>query len=405
MIIFSTIYLSHPIWSLQFSYRNQMEMICIVMVILPIAVALFTQELDKEGGKILSFNMIVSLLLTVCCFGSYQSFMFMFAEAIILYFVIRLYNGKENPKSKVFWKKILLVLIYTMIAYVLFNEIAKFMCKRHDVGYGAAYLESQFKWFSNPVSDNMKTILGYIFNTAWGDGVVYTKILAVEVCVLIILFAAKCVKEKKFLCIECLCIMAMLMIPYLLTVVTANEVVHRSQFTFVFLVAFLAAYEIEIILSLVTPKTVTKFFVLCIMGLFSFTVLTQIQMTTKLLYSDYAVMNLDEIQMREIYYEALSKGAHEGDAIVLIGGKGKAGYLYDTITGYEVVGYSYFEHTATYGNDKLIEAMRAYGMNVIKPTDEQIQHAYEMIDEMDCWPSGENSIRVEDGLIIVCLSK
>lgn len=401
MMVFSTIYLSHPIWSLQFAYRNQMEVICIVMVTLPIAVMLLTQELDK--GRVVSFNIFLSLLLTVCCFGAYQSFMFMFAEAIILYFVIHLYNGRENPKSKVFWKKIFIVLIYTGVAYLLFGEIAKFMCKRHGVVYGNDYLKSQFKWFVNPFKDNIRTIFRYIFNTSWGDGVVYTKILTIEVLILIILFIINCMKKKKFMFMQCLCIIAMLMVPYLLTIVTASEVVHRSQFSFVFLVSFLGAYELEIILSLIAPKRITGFLILCTIGLFSFVVLTQIQMTTRLLYSDYVVMNLDEIQMREIYYEALKKGAHEGDAIVLIGGK--ANQVYDTITEYELVGYSYFEHTAFYGNDKLIEAMRAYGMNVIKPTEEQIQYACEVVDEMDCWPSGEDSIRIEEGLIIVCLSK
>jgi len=187
-------------------------------------------------------------------------------------------------------------------------------------------------------------------------------------------------------------------IPFMLECVTASYVVVRSQFAFVFALAFLGRMA-GLYCEQYGDVLFKGFHRVLIAVLIVLAVIPQTQTLTRFLYSDVRIMQQDERQFAQIYYKALELGAHEGDAICFVGGK--LNYLDESMLEYEVIGYSYFEFVGVYNSRKAIEAMRDYGFDVSYPLPEQELLAAQTAPSMDIWPSGGDSIRVLDGLIIV----
>ncbi|MBR4495280.1 MAG: glucosyltransferase domain-containing protein [Clostridiales bacterium] len=394
LVVFSGIYLTHPIWALQFSYRNQMEAIAFLMCLLPLALILVTDRSPK--GRVC--RIVISAVLAIICFGGYQSFMFMYGEGVILYLLFRLYYDYTDSKKKDFWKEVLFLTGFTAACFVANSVISRVMCSVNGIEYGTSYLEGQFHWGSYPLSENLRVIGEYLFNAMIANNVIYNCLGIIEVAagVILICFAFRGRVRARILGL--LLFIASWMTPFALLFVTASAPVQRSQFAFVLTIAFWGAVETGALSKALIKKNMTDAKVLVIAVILIAMIFPQMQNNTRLLYTEYMTMYTDEIQLWTIYYQALSKGANEGYPIVFVGGK--ANYVTGAMDEEEVIGYSYFEFNAIYSGQKIIEAMRAYGMNVSFPTEEQRAFANEVAGSMDSWPH-EGGIVVRDGLIIV----
>ncbi len=394
LLFFSGIYLSHPIWAMQFSYRNQMESITFLMCLLPIALLLLTDRTAE--GRIP--RIIISAVITVICFGGYQSFLFMFGEGIILYLLFRLFHDYSSSTRKDFWKEFLFLLGFTVACFTAYSIISRILCSYHGLTYGTSYLNSQFHWGSYPIADNLHAITDYLYHTLISNNAVYNCIGIIEVLigVILVFFAFRGRAHERIL--GFLLFFASWITPFALLFVTASPPVHRSQFCFVLTIAFWGTIELGLFSRYLTQKHTTDSSILLIITILVITVFPQIQKNTRLLYSDYMTMYEDEVQLWTIYYQALSEGAQEGYPIVFI--DGKSNYMNESMLEEEVIGYSYFEFNTYYGGTKIIEAMRAYGMNVSSPTDDQRAFAAEVAEGMETWPH-EGGITVRDGIIIV----
>ena len=139
-----------------------------------------------------------------------------------------------------------------------------------------------------------------------------------------------------------------------------------------------------------------------------FAVVSQVQITTRLLYTDVHTMETDLRSFQSIYDRALDEGAMPGYAIYFVG----SDTLYkfqnnESMLEYEVVGFSYLEYCTLYGRKdirdfKVPQAMRAYGFNVSIANDEQYEIAKTTGKDMPNWPE-KGSVKVipEKKLIIV----
>ncbi len=397
LLVFSGLYISHPIWTMQFSYRNQMEAITIIMILLPIAMLLLTDRVS-DGRWI---RIIVAAALVIVSFGAYQSFMFLYAEAIVIYLLFRVYYDYMQEGKKDCWREVVFLAFFTVVCYVIYSCIAKYMCSIRGLTYGTDYLRTQFHWGTYSLAENVETILGYIKETLLGDGVVYNALGAVEIIVglVMVIYAFRNRIGARILAL--LLFIGSWIIPFVLVIVTAADIVDRSQFSFTLTLAFWGAMEFGALYHYFFRIRVTDIRALFFVFILACAIVPQMQKTTRLLYTDYMIMHMDEVQLWTIYYEAMQKGAEEGDTIVFVGAKGN--YLTGSMVEKEVVGFSYLEANDVSVSGKIVEAMRAYGMNVEKPTDEQIKYAKEVAETMESWPDSEGIV-VEDGLIIVKLS-
>lgn len=401
LLLFSGIYLSHPIWATQFAYRNQMESITFLMCLLPIALLLITDHAPE--GRIP--RVVISAMLTVICFGGYQSFMFMYGEGVILYLLFRLYHDYTPETCKTFWKEILFLGGFTVVCFAGDHIISWILCARNGLTYGTDYLNSQFHWGSYPAADNLQVIVEYLYNSLISNGTLYNCLGIIEIVAgaVLICFVFRDRPFERILGV--LLFIASWLTPFLLLFVTASPIVHRSQFSYVLALAFWGAIELGVLIRILSGNRLTEVRVIMIALICAFTIVPQMQKNTRLLYTDYMTMHTDEVQLWTIYYQALEKGAHEGDPIVFLSGKDS--YMNGSMVEQEVIGFSYFEFNRAYGEDmdnarKIIEAMRACGMNVSVPTEEQRAYASLVAEDMDVWPRA-GGIAVQNGIIIVKL--
>ena len=86
VLIFGLVYLTHPIWTYQYVFRNQIEVFSIALVILAFAMVFFAEWMNT--GQILP--MIFSFAGVTFVFGCYQGLTLLFGEAVIIYFFLLL---------------------------------------------------------------------------------------------------------------------------------------------------------------------------------------------------------------------------------------------------------------------------------------------------------------------------
>ncbi len=396
-ILFSLLYLTHPVWAFQFAYRNQMEVCTLVMAVLPFALIFFTQWLEQGGFG----YFLIAAAGVVVAFSSYQSFLFVYGEAVVIYYMLYIYRSKM-VESKKLLKSSVRTIGFTIVAFAGYVISSKLMCMVFHLDGAAqkSYLSDQFLWLTEAPQVCIRNIVEYMKISCLGSNGVFTCNFIVITILFLICALPHVVGKKGGRIWGLLCMLGVVVIPFLLEIVTAGNVVLRSQFAFVLALAFMALYawgNIYQIAKTRLPRLGLQILVILSMLLL---ILPQVQVTSRLLYTDYKVATDDKELMEQIYYAAMDKGAKEGDALVLLGGKGNS--VSETLMEYEVIGISYFEVTPI-ALTKPNEAMQAYGYQISAPTDEQVAYARSIQETLPCWPDAD-AVYVEDGLIIVRLS-
>ena len=174
-------------------------------------------------------------------------------------------------------------------------------------------------------------------------------------------------KKIAFNNLMCFCIFIS---PFLLELATAGNIVIRSLFSYPLTLAFMAVVELNWMRAFFSDEKKAVFQVIsfCLVAAAAGKEMT---VTSRLLYTDNKTMEEDYEALGRIYYTALQQGAREGDAFCFVGWKDqprgdKITYMED-----EVIGYSYLETIPLTKNEKIIDAMTAFGFNVSYPTEEQ----------------------------------
>lgn len=191
--------------------------------------------------------------------------------------------------------------------------------------------------------------------------------------------------------------------PFLLELATAGNIVIRSLFSYPLTLAFMAVVELNWMRAFFSDEKKAVFQVISF-GLVAAAAGKEMTVTSRLLYTDNKTMEEDYEALGRIYYTALQQGAREGDAFCFVGWKDqprgdKITYMED-----EVIGYSYLETIPLTKNEKIIDAMTAFGFNVSYPTEEQETEASEVAKNLDAYPVGNYFyVDSEQHLVVVNL--
>ena len=394
-IVFDLIYLSCPIWGYQFSFRNQMEEMVLLLMLLPISVYLLSKWLD--GGSIA--YAIVAILGTVFSFAGYQAFVIMYAEAVIFYFFCNITRGKI--KSHQFYIRLLKAVVYSAVVYALYQFSIKFIAEHLNVSRKlySDYLLSQIPWFKESVSDCISKTVDALKEIFFGGSNAYTVAYFVELAIAIILYIFYCIKKGNLRIWIGIITVLIFIVPLTLSILTAGSAVLRQQFAYTMALAAIGSFEFSIIFNIIEdklPRLIVQILSIVIMICF---IVPQIQVNTRLLYTNYRVAKKDYYFMSEIYTVARAKGCNIGDALVFVGGQSYGSD--ESIISQEAIGISFMDWAGVYP-DKTLWAMQAYGFCVSMPTQEQKQYGNEVAANIPCWPDVD-SVHVEDGLIIVHL--
>ena len=392
-VLFCTLFLSHPVWAQQFAYRNQMEVMSVALVLAPVGMLQLGEFLDGRGR---SFG-IGAIAVASFLFGCYQSFIFVYVEAVCILLFLRLRSGRvERP-----WRELVWCIAVVVMGFALCTVIGKVVVFASGVSADSSYLSDQFMWGKRGVLENLRQILTYIKHSAFGDGIHYGVTFAVEAAALLGVLISMFRRGHDHMGFAALVMLGILASPFVLEVVTAGDVVIRSQFAFVLALAFLGAFELDLVAGVLAARHEGALTALAVAAVALAAVVFQAQQQTRLLYTDVRTMDKDHETMTQIYYQAMAHGARPGDALCLVGGLNTRET--DDLTEGEVIGYSYFEVSNDYGPGKTIEAMQAYGFDVTIPTREQMDAAEAERDSLNAWPSS-GSLAVHDGYYVARLS-
>ena len=388
-LAFCALYVVHPIWAQQFAYRNQIEVLSIVFVLAPVAVAIYDAWTSEQRPALF----VGGVLLTTFVFGGYQSFI----ETVMLGLAIRLlFLALSSRLTK---KDLVSTALYLAIPFVLYLLISALV--RRFTGIAPdPYLTDQVSWSTMPLGEGLRRLFSNISARILGDGFEYTSLYAVLAVVFLIMLIALARKSEQPLATVLMGI-CVLLIPFALVVATVGSLVVRAHFSFVLAIAFLGAFEASLAHDFLHERgaQISQFVlpglaVLLIVG-------NQLQIQSRLLYTHVTAMNEDYANMEEIYFRSQALGAKRGNAICLVGSQGNVNI--DAMLSHEVIGFTYTEVTTLTGSDKFAAAMAAYGFPVTLPTEEQQKQANEAAQDMTVWPE-EGSIRVYDGYFVVKLS-
>ncbi|WP_029323439.1 glucosyltransferase domain-containing protein [Butyrivibrio sp. AE3004] len=395
--VFLGLYMTNTVWALQFAYRNQIEVCSIVMVLLPVGVAYFGRYIQNRLKR---DAIIAYIILTFSC-GCYQSFFVMYMEGALLFFFYYLIKcrDKEIPVKKI-WNDIFRAFIFTIIIFASYLLITKITYLILGINTLNSYTSNQLNWTKQSLAKSVSVIWDCIVQKSFGNQV-FTAIYGIE-CLCLDVLAVIWIREKKQYRVTMILLVVFLeLCPYALIIATATENVDRALFGYGLGVAALSWLCLTGIYELL-PKTNKKILYewICLASIICF-VMPQMQLSTRLLWTDVRVLERDYEKMSLIYEKALSLGAKEGDAICFTGTKENR--KNDSFLEYEVVGVSYFEADPTLNfNERIIDAMQAYGYIFVYPSEEQVEIANENQKDMPCWPQ-EGGIKVNDGLVIVKL--
>lgn len=161
LAIFGTIYLMHPIFAFQFAYRNQMEVIALMLTLMPVASMILSKYLNTSKITYL----LISIILLVILFGTYQSFMFMAADAGMIYIFIYDTDNKRNNGSE--FPMMLLKLILTLlVSFTLYELISKTVSNYYNIPK-TSYFSNQVQWHNKTIQENIENIWNYFLTFAF----------------------------------------------------------------------------------------------------------------------------------------------------------------------------------------------------------------------------------------------
>lgn len=401
LLLFGGVFLSHPVWALQFAYRNQIEVCSIVLLLMPIIFILLTKWLEQNSV----ICGLLAMISTVIAFASYQAFIVEFICAFAIYYLFYAVREFGNKEDKIKIKKNVIQIVkgtlFSITAFVIYRISCLLVLRFNDFqnDFYLEYIDKNNQWGTLPFEDCIRTILANLQNAFLGNGKEYSYLFLIEVIVLLGWILFIWIKKYSYRLWVSLISFAIVILPFIIDIITANESVKRAQFSFVLVLAFLALLECSWLINFLRryKRSVCQ---VAVIGMVGFWIMWQTQITTRLLYTQYRVGEIDYSLMTELYYTALEKGAKENDVFIFVGARQDPEG--DVLLKSEVVGKSYFTIT-TLSYDKCLQAMQAYGFNISIPNSDQVIWAESIKDSLGIWPESD-AVYINNGIVVIRLS-
>ncbi|MBP3880153.1 MAG: glucosyltransferase domain-containing protein, partial [Lachnospiraceae bacterium] len=399
VLIFSLVYLTHPIWNYQYVFRNQIEVFSIALVILAFAMVFFAEWMNT--GRILP--MLLSFIGAAFVFGCYQGLTILYGEAIIVYYFLLLTTIGDGRRSlKVFWIRLFQGILFTAAVYGFSVLLTILSRKIADVADGNAYLTYGIRWGKDPADECLRNVLAFVKEAVFGNASIFTPIFAVLILLLILWIAERVIRRKKGALLQIPVAFAMILFCFILDFLAGTRVILRTQSLIAFCIAFLAEFLFVRIYGAFKEKAP----LLSAVGLgiaLCLAVLPAAQQSDRCLYVMTKVLESDEETLKGFYNEALKQGAVPGMRVYIFGAKDFEGSDAAKITGsagYERIAVSYLSLIGTMHETKAVTAMRALGCPVDYPDKEYKETARRIAENLPTWPR-EGSVYVGDGVIII----
>ena len=387
-IVFTTMFISAPIFAEQYNYTLQSFEIAFAMLLLAISLYLSVVGIT-ENKRLLN---ILSILLLTYAVATYQSFVVLYISgAISFYLYISEYSTKKQCHN--FALKQLLIWGASLVLYYILNFIIQSM-----TGMRNTYVGSLILWKTEGIKMCVKNLSYFIFSVMSGKGIFYNSTYIV-ITIGLICYSIKVFKEKREAWIlNIVAIIGLLLSPFLISILMGTAGPIRAQMA----IPFVTAFGLSFLLRYLKQNRAIKFIVITYCF---FSVFQQCKETSQLFYSDYMRYNQDVQLATEIGYDIQKNYPNENNNLPVIFVGWHQTQLPPSCVKGEIIGHSFFEwgHNSPWGNlPYLLQFFNSLGFR-FTPGVVDSAELESTIKNMDTWPK-ENSIKLINDVVVVKLS-
>ncbi len=239
-IAFLLLYIAHPVWAYQFSYRMHMEVLTIAMTAMPLGMYFITEWLENNSRTACA----AAYFILLCCFGCSAAFMFVYAAAGCIWFFI--YLNRDYSKNN---RKLLKIAAKTMGFTIILYASWRLISQLTGYNKNTPYVADQYRWGKDSFSICINRIINYIDRTMFGNERGFNALYGIVTILFIVLLFSELLRKKNNAVLRLVLGLAICSIPYALEFITAGSIVYRSLFSFPLSCAFMGAYNIKAIAS------------------------------------------------------------------------------------------------------------------------------------------------------------
>ena len=403
MVLFSLIFIIHPIFVEQFYFTLQILEFSFAMMLVPLAL-LVEFEGAMSNKKYLG---LISILMMVWAFSSYQSFILLYvAGAIFCYLLIyrKLTLANDSPPLNIFYFKIIIRLIVTFFIALIVNVVITKLFFS-----GSEYLDAQILWGKFSLESCVKNILGHVKQIIVGEGIFYSWGYAVSMCLMVVSVIPDIFRKKSSIKWIWVCAIILLeCMPFILTIYLGGAPTVRTQLLIPFVIAcniILCEQKLNIIKTSIGNKGKT---VLMLLG--TAIILTQGNAVQRLYYTDDARFSGDLLLAQSLSNTINTElGSQQQKPLAVVGVKKP--FINPAAVNGEMIGLSLFSWGASvpphylHSNGSITSFMRSVGLDFNGIASEsQMMEARKIAFTMPLWPD-KGSVFDAGSFIVIKLSE
>ena len=413
------LWISHPAMTEQFYFSLQSMEICISIVLTVFALygsrraACILEGRDRQDRRRGLIWAACSVTVLVLTFSSYQSFVVLYifgtVTLLLLQALAEISEGME-VRAGILLRRILPYFGIFLTAFLLNTLITQLF-------FGTSgYLQNQIFWGQASAKDCLHGIAGHMVKAFTGyDSIFYNAGLGIlalfDLGFLVRFLFRRGVRGRGGAGVVLFFYLALLITPFLMSVVLGGTPAMRSQLTLPAATAFLGYLGIWLPLQTVTAGCGTwgaKALAGCGAAICIVSGMEQAKVTESLYYTDRCRYEQDAALGREII-SRIEEVNPEGLPIpvVVIGGREFSG-SHACVTG-EVIGRSYFnfdrevEPEFYWSTRRILGFLHTLGAEYDLIPEEWLEDAVFCSTDMPNWPA-QGSVEVREGVVIVKLS-
>lgn len=401
------LWVSHPILVEQLYFSLQSVEICLCFVLT--AGALMLSFLWVENGKHRGRFFLPAAALLLITFSGYQIFVVLYifgVAAVLLLQSLRALEGDHGVPAKEFWKKAGLYALLFLTAFALNMAVTKWFFSTSD------YLQQQILWGEGTFSDNIKNILFHMRQVFTGSGSIFYHWSYGVLCVTSFLLLARVLwkrrgRKKGSLLTVLFLYFAVMVMPFLMTVVIGGAPVVRSQLILPAMTGFLAYLNLALLQQAAVPKEKAA---LCMASVLVFAwgagSLEQARMTGALYYTDRCRYEQDAAIAQQLIREL--KRVNRWGLPVAVVGRLEFEPNNACVRG-EIIGNSFFDYDTEveplnyWSTRRILGFFHTLGADFEQLHVDRMEEALEYSTYMAMWPE-QNCVEICEDFVVIKLS-
>lgn len=403
-LLIGVLFFTNPLFADQFYFTLQSFEVALGIFTAFIAFYFCKEWVFFGKGK---KNFVLSLVCLVIAFGVYQSIANLYISIVLSYYIMLLISKEFKMSYREIVSSIIKNIIIFFTGFIISFLISFFFQRTYP---GGNYLSNQILWQTEPLKVCVKNIYNYLSKMFFSSPESYSNFYLI-VCIMIffvlLVYLFKPKFEKKI--IFFLSTFLFLFSPFFITVVMANGVLLRTQFSYAWVIACGVLIIITFIKKMLFKNTIGN--AMCV--IIVFVIFIQSINIANLFFIDFQRYQRDVEQANAIInnIEELNLNTETEYPIVFIG------TIPNDLTKREMIGWSFFEfdHAVKHAENEPSQNYFASSTIIIfmhdiglakeyrAPTDQEVKVAEKAAENMEHWPN-KGGIEVVDGVIIVNLS-